>query len=61
MFLDSAPASAPMIETMTEWKPLTASTLASTICNCLNFHKAPKMDEIARPKLITLKDITGET
>ena len=57
-------ASGPMIETTMQWKALSAhgdSTLASTICYCLNFQQGLKRNEIPRPKLISPKDITGKT
>ena len=49
-----------MIETMMEWKVLTAfgdAALASVICYCLNFQQGLKRDQ----KLILTKDITGKT
>ena len=54
----------PIIETMMQWKALIAfgdSTLVSTICYCLNFQQGLKRDESPRPKLISPKDIAGET
>ena len=54
----------PMIETIMQWNVLTAfgdSTLASTICYCLNFQQRLKRDEMPEPKLISPKDIAGNT
>ena len=84
-----------MIDTMMQWRPLSAfgdsqgwwkqgaggtaaphyyvptqiftpsaipdSTLASTICCCLNFQQELKKDGSPRPKLVSPKDIAGET
>ena len=57
-------ASGPMIETMMQWKALAAvgdTTLASTICYCLNFQQGLKRDENPKPKLMSTKDVTGKT
>ena len=57
-------ASGPMIETMSQWKPLIAfgdTSLASAICYCLNFQQGLKRGGNPRPKLISPKDITGKT
>ena len=54
----------PIIETMMQWKALIGfgtTTLASTICYCLNFHQGSNRDENPRPKLISTQDITGKT
>ena len=56
--------SSPVIETMMQWKVLTAfgdSTLASTIFYCLNSQQRLKRDEMPEPKLISPKDIAGNT
>ena len=56
--------SGPVIETMMRWKALTAfgdSTLASTICYCLNFQQRLRKDEMPEPKLISPEDIAGNT
>ena len=53
----------PIIETMMQWKALIAfgtTTLASTICYCLNFQQGVKRNENPRPKLMSSKDITGK-
>lgn len=53
-----------MIETLMQWKSLTAfgaTTLISTICYCLNFQQALKRDENLRPKLIKELEIAGKT
>ena len=54
----------PIIETMMQWKALIAfgtTTLASTICYCLNFQQGLKRNEIPRPKLMSPNEITGKT
>ena len=64
MLLEIFLVSGPMIETMMQWKTLTAfgaTALASTICYCLNFQQGSKRDENHIPKLISPKDIKGET
>ena len=56
IFLESGP----MIETMMEWRPLTAfgdDVVASTIGHCLNFQQGPNRDDRPRAKLIP----TGKT
>ena len=57
-------ASGPMIETMSQWKALIAfgdSTLATAICYCLNFQQGMNKDENSKPRLLSPKDIAGET
>ena len=56
-------ASGPLIETMMQWRPLTALNdfgLVSTTCYCLNFQQRMKKDENPRPKLISPIDIEGK-
>ena len=60
-----------MIETMMQWKALSAfgnstlaggdTSLASTICCCLNYQQGLKRDENLRPKLISSINIEGKT
>ena len=53
-----------MIETMMQWKALSAfgdNILTSTICYCLNFTQGLKRDENPRPKLIFPTNIQGES
>ena len=57
-------ASGPMIETMSQWKPLIAfgdTSLASAICYCLNFQQRLRKDEMPESKLISPEDIAGNT
>ena len=54
MLLEIFLVSGPMIETMMQWKTLTAfgdAAIASTICYCLNFQQELNRDESPRPKL----------
>jgi hypothetical protein len=57
-------ASGHMIETMMQWKALTAfgdTSPVLAICLCLNFQQGLKRDdEISRPIFISPKDITGK-
>ena len=58
-------ASGHMIQTMMQWKALAAfgdTSPALAICHCLNFQQGLKRDdESPRQKLISPKDIAGET
>ena len=53
----------PLIETMIQWRPLTAVydyDLVSTIWYCLNFQQGLNRDEKPRPKLTSTMDVKGK-
>ena len=57
-------ASGPMIETMMQWKPVTAfgaTPLLSTIWYCLKLQQRLKRDKNPTHKTISPEDIAGKT